>query len=655
MVAPQIAVAAAALSLVCALSARAQSTNPLFEVVTQANQPIYVADVGDGRLFIVERPGYIRIFASGALQPEDPNAFLDIHSAVNVTGEGGLTSMAFDADFASNKFVYVMYTRDGSGGSVLESVVARYTVSAGNPNQLDPATAVELLIQPAPPGADFTNHKGGQIQVGPDHMLYIGFGDGGSGNDPGCRAQTRNLFFGKILRIDPSGTGHGVGGMGYGIPGGNPFPTGLDPNDPNNFAPEIWLLGLRNPWRFSFDRTNGDLWVGDVGQDAREEIDLLPAGTSAGENLGWNTEEGTIARPGGSGMPGPNCPSYVKPHGDAGYTAPIFDYDHSVGHSITGGYVYRGTAFPASTGRYIYGDYVAKKIFSLRNNGTTWESTLLSDGDVAGPASFGQGANGELYVADLNQGWVYKLNLDRVAPSKQNSACVVKLNEGFAKLADTDGKLVNACVATAAKGKIASGDIASCVSNDAKLAKVGSKNLATETKSCAETPSFGFAGAETGNAISEVSDSNLALDVFGDDLAAAIVAKSADKNAAGCQKAVLAGMLSCQKTRRAEFVRCKKLGLKKGTIFDEVGLAGCLSFDDKGKIAKLCDGTTGKLAMKTIEKSCTARGVDLSAAFPGCALEDLAQCIDQAGACRSCLMFQQSDALPDDACADVCP
>jgi glucose/arabinose dehydrogenase len=650
--------AAAVLLLVCALSAsgRAQSTNPLFEVVTQANQPIYVADAGDGRLFIVERAGYIRIFASDALQPEDPNAFLDIHSVVNVSGEGGLTSMAFDPAFASNHFVYVMYTRDSpTQDVVLQSVIARYKVMDGDPNRLDPASAKELINFDAPPGADFTNHKGGQLQFGSDSMLYIGFGDGGSQNDPGCRSQTRNVFNGKILRIDPQGTGFGVGGIGYGIPAGNPFPTGTDPNDPNDYRPEIWALGLRNPWRFSFDRESHALWIADVGQDAREEIDLQDANSGGGLNYGWNIEEGDIAGPNG-GTPNANCPAYVQPHGSGNYVAPIFAYAHHGGSSITGGYVYRGSV-DAWRGRYIYADFITGSIRYLRQNGQSWESVLLFQSDAFQVASFGEDSSGELYVAFLGQGWVYKLRFDQVTSSKQNTACIVKLNQGFEKLADTNGKLVSACVAKAAKGTLAGGDVEACVSDDAKLAKVGSKNLAIETKSCAEAPSFGFAGAESGNAISEVSDSNLALDVFGDDLGAAVVAKSADKDAAGCQKAVLAGMLSCQKTRRAEFVGCKKVGLKKGTILGEEGLAGCLAPDAKGKIAKVCDGTTGKLATKTIDKSCTARGVDLSAAFPGCAdfPGTLAQCIDQAGACRSCLMFQQSDALPSDACDAVCP
>ena len=190
-----------------------------------------------------------------------------------------------------------------------------------------------------------------------------------------------------------------------------------------------------------------------------------------------------------------------------------------------------------------------------------------------------------------------------------------------------------------------------------KLLKVANKNLATEAKTCAGPPSFGYSSAATGNAISAVSDLDLTLDVFGDDLGAAIVAKSDDKDVAGCQKAVLAGITSCQKTRRAEFVRCKKAGLKNGAIHDAATLAGCVGADPKGKVAKVCDNTSGKLAMKTIDKSCTARGVDLSDAFPGCGTDDpalLAECIDQNGACATCLMFQQADALDETACSDVC-
>jgi len=656
--------AAALLSLVCALApvASAQSTNPLLMPIVQAEQPIFVTDPGDGRLFIVERAGFIRIFANGGLQAV--NAFLDIHTAVDATGEGGLLSMAFDPSFASNRFVYVMYTRASSVTNVvLESVVARYTVQLADPNHVDLASAKELLVQPAPaeagPGGNtFTNHKGGQLQFGSDGMLYVGFGDGGSGNDPGCRAQRRNLFYGKLLRIDPAGTGFGVGGVGYGIPADNPFPTGADPNDPNDFRPEIWALGLRNPWRFSFDRGTGDLWIGDVGQDAREEVDLQDANAAGGANYGWNPVEGKIAGPG----PNVNCPAYVKPMNDpnADYTAPIFDYDHGGGHrSITGGYVYRG-AVAGWQGRYLYADYITDQVFYLEKNGGSWESTEIPNLGLVGPASFGEDANGELYVADIVDGWVYRFNFAAAPASKAQVACVTSLNEGFAKLANTDGKLVKSCVAKVLKGALASDGVATCVTGDAKQAKIAAENAATDAKKCAPAPAFGYAGAATGNAASASVDLDSATAVLGvgDDLGAGLVPKTADKDAAACQKAVLDGLTDCMAARRAEFVRCKKVGLKKGAIGDTAKLALCLASDDNGRVAKACDGATGKLATKTIDKSCVAREVDLSTAFPNCGADttnELAQCIEAVTACESCEMFRQADALPDDACAAVCP
>jgi glucose/arabinose dehydrogenase len=655
MITPRIGLAVAAVSLAFALApaARAQIDTPLLEPVVQASAPIYVADRGDGRLFIVERAGYIRILASGVLQSEDPNAFLDIQGVVNTAGEGGLTSMAFDPDFATNKFVYVMYTRTSPNFPtvVLQSVIARYTVMGGDPDRLDPASAKELLNLDAPSGDAFTNHKGGQLQFGPDNMLYIGFGDGGSGNDPNCAAQTRNLLFGKILRIDPHGMDHGVGGVGYGIPADNPFAS-----DPN-YAPEIWLMGLRNPWRFSFDRSNGDLWIADVGQTTREEVDLLTHGTTPGENYGWNVVEGLIARPGGNGDPIGTCPAYVKSMSDptANYTPPIFDYDHNgSGASITGGYRYRG-AVAEWQGRYLYADFVKKEVRALRQNGADWQSVLLYDDPNAGWSSFGEGADGELYLTDLLGGWVYKLHLDRVSSTKANTACVTKLNEGFGKLANTASKLTSACVAKAAKGKLGGSDIETCSSSDPKLAKLGGKNTAAEAKHCGEA-TFGYTSAANGNAASTQSESDLAHDVFGADLDLAIVLKADDKNTAACQKAVLKGVASCQKARRAEFVRCKKVGLKKGTIVNLDQLTGCLGSDPKGKVAKVCSATTGKLATKTIEKSCTARGVDLSTAFPGCetdAPDVLAQCLANAGCERSCEMFDSADGLDTD-CAALC-
>ncbi|HTO49010.1 MAG TPA: PQQ-dependent sugar dehydrogenase [Burkholderiales bacterium] len=659
---PRLA-AAAVLSLVCALAnpLRAQSSSPLLTPIVQAStfQPIFVSDPGDGRLFVVERAGYIRIFANGAFQDEG-SAFLDIHGVVDTTGEGGLTSMAFDPDFASNRFIYVMYTRDidPSSDVLLQSVVARYTVSNADPNHVDGASAKELLTLDAP-GTAYTNHKGGQLQFGPDDMLYIGFGDGGSANDPGCRAQTRNVFFGKILRIDPHGTGFGVGGVGYGIPADNPFPTGTDANDPNNYRPEIWLMGLRNPWRFSFDRSTGDLWIGDVGQGAREEIDLLAPNTVTSEkNYGWNVVEGDVAGPGPNG----NCPTYVKKKNDpnANYIAPIFAYPHPAGVpiSITGGYVYRGSV-AAWNGRYLYADYETGEVHYLQKNDASWDSTEIPNLGLSGPASFGEDSSGELYIADLNTGWVYRFNFGAaVALSKAEVACVSDLNVGFRKLADTGGKFLKSCFGKAQNGTLSIGTVENCTSSP-KLAKLYDKTTAVDQKRCGAVPGFGYAGSDAGNNASALADLDAGIRVLGqgDSLAAAVVPRSQDKSAAACQKAVLAGVLACQQARRAEFVRCKKVRLKKATILNAAQLAACLDSDPKGEVAKVCDGTTGKLATKTIEKSCVVPGVDLPTLFPNCGADTsagLAQCVDDATACRTCQMFRDADALAADICDDVC-
>src|SRR5258706_9725961 len=240
----------------------------LLELVTdQAQSPSYLADPGDGRLFIVERAGRVRIFANGTLQAGS-DAFLDVQGSVDQAGEGGMHSIAFDPNFATNRRVFVEYTRTGSGGAGLglETVIASYTAMAGDPNHVDPNSVKEVLTYQSPVGADFVYHKGGQLQFGPDDMLYFAFGDGGSANDPNCLSQTRGVLFGKMIRIDPNGTDPNH--PNYGIPvSGNPFLVGDDPND--EYPDEIWALGFRNPYRFSFDRQTGDLWVGDVGQSSR--------------------------------------------------------------------------------------------------------------------------------------------------------------------------------------------------------------------------------------------------------------------------------------------------------------------------------------------------------------------------------------------------
>jgi len=332
---------------------------------------------GSGRLFITQQDGRIRVF-DGCVTLLTP--FLDIQSLVLSGGERGLLSVAFHPNYPATPYFYVYYTREPDG----DLVIARYRVSAGNPNVADPTSAVVLLLIEHSANS---NHNGGQLQFGPDGYLYIGTGDGGSGNDPPCNAQRNETLLGKLLRIDVD---QNVGTTPfYGIPPTNPFIGAGDPLD------EIWAKGMRNPWRFSFDRTTGDLFIGDVGQNAWEEVDFQAAGAAGGQNWGWKMMEG--AHCGGGGTSG--CPVGVPLCSDPSLLLPILEYSHSAGRcSITGGYRYRGSQVAGLGGYYVYGDYCTGEIFAANNSGGPWTSGLLSD-QAFNITTFGEDEAGELYVS----------------------------------------------------------------------------------------------------------------------------------------------------------------------------------------------------------------------------------------------------------------
>ena len=353
------------------------------------------APPGDrGRLFIIEKPGRIRIVTvAGGVYSLLPTPFLDITGLVGSSGnEQGLPGLAFHPSYASNGYFYVNYTNISSN-----SVLARYSVSALDPNLANPASAQVLLTVPQP----FSNHNGGQVQFGPDGYLYTGLGDGGSGGDPQDRAQNPATLLGKMLRLDVDGAAP------YAIPPSNPFAGRGGPLD------EIWALGLRNPWRFSFDRLTGAMWIGDVGQSAWEEINLEPAGDPGGRNWGWRCKEG-FATYDTTG----NCPPDLSVLDD-----PVHVYGRSDGCSITGGYVYRGSPNSSFFGRYLFGDYCrANQVRTLHHNGSGWvrtDYTLIPPAGLAlsRPTSFGQDAIGNVYMIDdnntgvSNSGEVYLLQL----------------------------------------------------------------------------------------------------------------------------------------------------------------------------------------------------------------------------------------------------
>lgn len=335
-----------------------------FSSITDIEHP-----VNDSRLFVLQQSGAIRILNSnGTINATN---FLTLTSAtITSGGERGLLGLAFHPDYATNGYFYVNYTNTAGN-----TVIARYTVSA-NPNVADATSGTILLTITQP----FSNHNGGSLKFGPDGYLYIGMGDGGSGGDPGNRAQNINDNLGKMLRIDVDSASP------YGIPADNPY-VGVAGND------EIWAIGLRNPWKFNFDSLNGDLWIADVGQNQAEEINRTAAPLPTGLNYGWKCYEGNNV--------------YSSCSGSLVFTFPVATYPHLGSdpcNSITGGYVYRGTQYPNLYGKYVFAEYCTNKIGYTDTSGTIVWSNAFSNLD---PTTFGEDINGEMYVAGGSI--VYKL------------------------------------------------------------------------------------------------------------------------------------------------------------------------------------------------------------------------------------------------------
>lgn len=344
-------------------------------VISGLVHPVYAIHAGDssGRLFIVEQAGTIRIFKNGALLP---TPFLDITGRVLSGGEQGLLSVAFHPQYGSNGRFFVNYTATGTSAPY-KSVIAEYHVSSTNPDAADTAERVLLEIPDRYP-----NHNGGLNLFGPDGYLFIGLGDEGGAGDPQNNGQNLSTLFGKVLRIGVDGA------LPYAIPSDNPF-VGT-----SGARGEIWAYGLRNPWRFSFDPCDGRLFLADVGQNAWEEVDII----QKGGNYGWNV------------MEGPAC--FTPPSGCVmtGLQMPIASYNHSLGDcSITGGYVYRGRASPALSGRYLFGDFCTGRLWELREAGpNSWVMTQLVQTGLA-ISSFGEDQSGEVYIADYNGGVLYRV------------------------------------------------------------------------------------------------------------------------------------------------------------------------------------------------------------------------------------------------------
>jgi glucose/arabinose dehydrogenase len=347
-------------------------------IVDGLQRPVFVTGAGDGsgRLFVVEQPGRIRVFQDGQLL-ETP--FLDISDKLTTNGnEQGLLGLAFHPDYVSNGQFFVNYSAAGSGDNIIE----RYQVSS-DPNVADKNSALTILTIP---GLE-SNHNGGMLAFDPDGYLYIGTGDGGGGGDRHGtigNGQSLDTLLGKILRID-------VNAETYIVPANNPFVNTA------GALPEIWSYGLRNPWRFSFDRAIGDLYIGEVGQNAQEEIDFQPASSAGGENYGWRIMEGDSCYDEGMDCDNPDL------------VAPIATYSHDLGCSVTGGYVYRGEEFPWLQGQYIFADYCTGIVWaSAQDANGSWQTRRVTTFDDT-ISSFGEDDAGELYVIGHNTGTVYRL------------------------------------------------------------------------------------------------------------------------------------------------------------------------------------------------------------------------------------------------------
>ena len=335
------------------------------------DDPVELVHAGDSRFFVVEQAGLIKILNSDGTTNAAP--FLNLANVISTGSERGLLGLAFHPDYADNGYFFVNYTNTAGN-----TVVARYSRSSSNPALADPTSATTIITINQP----YSNHNGGCLRFGPDGYLYIGMGDGGSGDDPENRAQNLNELLGKMLRLDVDN------GAPYSIPPGNPYVgvTGAD---------EIWAYGLRNPWKFSFNKDNGDLWIADVGQNNIEEINKNPS-TTAGLNYGWRCYEG-------------NDPYIMDQCSGTGvYTMPFAQYTHggTNGCSITGGYVYTGGTYPALQGKYIFADYCNNKIGMVNEAGAITYTAAFGGNNFT---TFGEDMNGELYIAGKSSGTIYRI------------------------------------------------------------------------------------------------------------------------------------------------------------------------------------------------------------------------------------------------------
>lgn len=364
------------------VKSRVLGTVDFVEIADGLIFPTFITHAGDhtNRIFIVEKAGYIRVLKDGNLLP---TPFLSINSLVSSGGEQGVLGLAFHPAYQTNGRLYVVYN-NLSGDLVL----ARYLQSSTNPDQADVGSAVILMTIPK----NYTNHNGGMLAFGGDGYLYWSTGDGGGAGDPDDNGRDLYSLLGKILRLDVSSD------VSYTIPSNNPYYAVSDPL----VRKEIWAYGFRNPWRFSFDRLTYDLYIGDVGQGKREEINFQSEGSAGGQNYGWNVMEGSLCY-----NPSSGCNQTNK-------VLPVAEYDHSLGCSVTGGYALRGNMYPGMQGLYIYGDFCSGRVFALDNDLVEgWISVQIADTPYA-ISSFGEDEDGRLYLADYSGGKIYEITFPTV-------------------------------------------------------------------------------------------------------------------------------------------------------------------------------------------------------------------------------------------------
>lgn len=383
-------------------------------VITGLNQPIDIVNAGDGtnRLFVVQKEGVIRIYDQAYTYLGN----LVTVSGISTGGERGLLSLAFHPDYETNRFFYVYYTTTtGASPNTTTFInIARYQTRADNPNLADDTSRKVLLSIAKPVGDGFTNHNGGRLQFGADGKLYFATGDGGSGGDPLNNAQNGNSLLGKMIRLHVLTGDSAYLAPYYTVPSDNPYTDDAAVRD------EIFAMGLRNPFRWGFDRLTNDMWIGDVGQDAREEINFLAAGIPASANFGWRCYEGNAAFNTSGCLPQSN------------YIAPVYDYPNPVPSpaAVTGGHVYRGSAYPAMYGYYLATDFYSGTLYKILPNGGGW--WVSAQPGASGIAAFGEAENGELYAVSLNAGSISAVTTNTGLPLRLVNFNAIRKNDHIA-------------------------------------------------------------------------------------------------------------------------------------------------------------------------------------------------------------------------------